>query len=196
MSKFAIVYCHPYDKSFNHAILLAVCQNLSNRAIGYTILDLYHDGFQPTYDQEELSLFHSGQTHDPLVKKYLNTLKEVDGLIIVTPVWWNDIPAMLKGFIDKVMKEGPGLSHVFTKRGVKGLLTNLKHVYVLTTSTSPTFYLRLFCGNALQGVFIKHTLRQLGIRRAHWQNFGNITHSSLKQRQKYLEYVTEETIKY
>ncbi len=85
------------------------------------------------------------------------------------------------------MKEGPGLSHVVTKTGIKGLLTNLSSAYVLTTSTSPTFYLKLFCGNGIKKIFVKTTLKQIGIRKSHWINFGNVSNSSLKQRQKYLE---------
>lgn len=93
---------------------------------------------------------------------------------------------MLKGFVDKVMKEGAGLSHTVTKWGIHGELANIKHCYLLTTSTSPTFYLRYFCGNALQKIFLNTSLKQLGIQERHWQNFGRITGSSLERRCQYL----------
>lgn len=191
MSKYLIIYCHPWNKSFNHAILTHVTHNLDVRHSNYKVIDLYAEHFQPFYDVEEMSLFHTGQTHDPKVKEYLSDLKTADKLIFITPVWWNDIPGMLKGFFDKVMKEGPGLSHTVTKTGIKGLLTNLSEAYVLTTSPSPTFYLKLFCGNAIQKVFVNTTLKQIGVHKTHWKNFGNVTHSKLERRQKYLQYTEE-----
>lgn len=191
MKKIIVVYCHPYVNSFNHAILEQVINNLKQQHLNPEMIDLYAEQFNPVYDQEELRLFHSGQTHDPLVTKYLNLLRQADGIIFITPIWWNSIPAMLKGFIDKVMKEGEGLSHTVTKTGIRGELVNLKRVYVLTTSTSPTFYLRWFCGNAIQKIFIKTTLKQLGIKSGKWQNFGGISNAKSVKRNAYLQRIAE-----
>lgn len=187
MRQAVIVYSHPYDKSFNHAVLEQVQNNLQKRNVSYEVLDLYQIRFDPTYSKQELALFHQGKTNDPFVMPYLNKIKEADSIIFITPIWWNDLPAMMKGFIDKVMKEGPGLSHTVTKTGVKGLLTNIQHAYVLTTSTSPTIYFKLFCGNGIQRIFLNQTLKQLGIRHRQWLNFGSISNSSQRRRQTYLQ---------
>ncbi|TLQ24585.1 NAD(P)H-dependent oxidoreductase [Lactiplantibacillus plantarum] len=196
MNSFLIIYCHPYQKSLNHAVLQAVENNLSQKQIQYTIIDLYQEKFQPIYDLEELRLFHTGETHDPLVEKYLNLLKKAQGVIIITPIWWNSIPGMLKGFIDKVMKEGEGLSHTVSKMGIHGCLTNLTHAYVLTTSTSPTIYFKLFMGNSIKKIFISKTLRQLGVKQGTWINFGNVTHSTLAKRQQYLQRINNYQFKF
>lgn len=181
-----IVYCHPYEKSFNHAILEAVKSNLRHQNKSFKVIDLYQDGFNSVYDKEELRLYHIGGTTDPLVKKYLKMLHETHEIIFITPFWWNYIPGMLKGFIDKVMKEGKGLSHTVTRTGIHGDLKNIKHTWVLTTSTSPTWYIRLFLGNGIKRLFINQTLRQLGMKDRHWRNFGSITNSSFNRRQQYL----------
>lgn len=191
MTQFLIIYTHPYDRSFNHAELDRVTAKLTEQGDPYQVIDLYHDGFNPAYDAEELRLFHSGQTHDPLVTQYLTQLKAADAVIFITPIWWNDLPGMLKGFIDKVMKEGAGLTHVVTKTGVKGTLTNIQKTYVLTTSTSPTFYLRFFCGNAIKKVFIRATLKQLGMQHVCWSNFGGITNASEEKRKDYLQKIVQ-----
>ncbi|TPR19552.1 flavodoxin family protein [Apilactobacillus timberlakei] len=183
---FLIVYCHPYDNSFNHAELLAIKSNLNKHNIKFNVIDLYNDNFNPVYDNEELSLFHLGKTHDSLVIKYLKLLKESTDIIFITPIWWNSIPGMLKGFIDKVMKEGKGLTHTITKTGVKGLLNNLKHTYVFTTSTTPTFYFKLAMGNSIKKIFINKTLKQLGMKHIKWFNFGGITNSKITKRKRYL----------
>lgn len=186
-----IIYCHPYDKSFNHAVLENVGNNLRQNNKDYKLIDLYKDGFVPIYDLEEMRLFHTGQTHDPLVKKYLSWLKETPEVIFITPFWWNGIPGMLKGFIDKVMKEGQGLSHTVTKTGIHGELTNVKHTYVFTTSTSPTFYLKLFLGNGIKKIFVNKTLKQLGMQDRYWYNFGGVSTSSVGRRKKYLDKIAK-----
>lgn len=103
---------------------------------------------------------------------------------------------MLKGFIDKVMKEGEGLSHTVSKMGIHGCLTNLTHAYVLTTSTSPTIYFKLFMGNSIKKIFISKTLRQLGVKQGTWINFGNVTHSTLAKRQQYLQRINNYQFKF
>lgn len=189
-----IIYCHPYDQSFNHAELEAILENLSIAHREYKVIDLYADHFNPVYSQEELRLYHQGKTADPLVTKYLKLCQQANTVIFITPLWWNSIPGMLKGFIDKVMKEGEGLSHTVTKTGVKGELTNVNHCYVLTTSSSPTFYIRYLNGNAIKRIFIKQTLRQLGFQHIIWQNFGLISDSSEKRRKKYLNKLATQQI--
>lgn len=182
-----IIYCHPYNKSFKHAVLECVENNLDQNNKNYQVIDLYKDDFNPVYDLEEMRLFHVGKTHDPLVKKYLNWLRKTPEVIFITPFWWNGVPGMLKGFIDKVMKEGKGLSHTVTKTGIHGELTNIKHTYVFTTSTSPTIYLKLFLGNGIKRIFINKTLKQLGMQDCHWYNFGGISNSSNDRRNRYLD---------
>lgn len=187
MTTILIVYCHPYNQSFNHAVLDQVIYNLRSKKIPWHLIDLYGEQFNPIYDAKELELFHDGGTHDPQVTAYLHELRTADQLIIITPVWWNSVPAMLKGFIDKVMKEGPGLSHTVTKTGVKGELTNIQRAYVFTTSTSPTLYLKYFSGNAIKKIFINKTLKQLGIGHRTWVNFGGISSSTPVRRSNYLK---------
>lgn len=156
---------------------------------------MYAEHFNPVYSTEELQLYRRGETTDPLVTKYLKLCQQADTVIFITPYWWNSIPGMLKGFIDKVMKEGSGLSHTVTKTGVKGELTNVKHCYVFTTSTSPTWYIRFFLGNAIKKVFINKTLRQLGFSNISWNNFGGVSNSSLERRRKYLAKLTKQPFK-
>ncbi len=102
MERVVIVYSHPYEKSFNHAILEQVQDNLMTKKIQYDVLDLYQVQFDPTYSKKELELFNHGETVDPLVMPYLRKIQQASTIIFITPIWWNDVPAMMKGFIDKV----------------------------------------------------------------------------------------------
>ncbi|CAH1852095.1 NAD(P)H-dependent oxidoreductase [Convivina praedatoris] len=190
---YLIVYCHPYPNSFNHAILRSVCNNLRNKGADLKVIDLYRDQFNPIYSVEELRLFSSGETVDPLIQEYWNLLTKAKTIIFITPVWWNDIPGMLKGFIDKVMKQNK--AYTVGKLGLKGNLSNIKHCYLLTTSTSPTFYLRFLMGNAVQGVFLNKTLKQLGFQHRRWQNFGMISTAKKQRLTQYLHQLSCQSFK-
>ena len=65
----------------------------------YELIDLYEDGFNPVYTKEELALFNKGQALDPLVLKYQESLASCDRLIMIFPIWWADMPAIVKGLL-------------------------------------------------------------------------------------------------
>ncbi|AUI71061.1 NAD(P)H-dependent oxidoreductase [Companilactobacillus alimentarius] len=177
-----IIYAHPYSKSFNNAILKKVSEKYKS---DYRVIDLYKEEFNPVYSSNELSLFKYGETEDDKVEEYQKILKESSKLVFIFPIWWNGMPAILKGFIDKVFKMN--FAYVDSPRGVEGLLTNIDSVDIVTSSKSPTWYLKFFSGNAIQKVFIKSTLKQAGIKNASWKNFGSIKKSTKKQREKFLK---------
>ena len=168
-----VIYAHPYTGSFNHAVLEATTTALDKANRPYDVIDLYADGFDPRYTVEELALFSDGGTLDPLVTRYQELIKGAARLIVITPIWWNDLPGMLKGFFDKVMKQK--WAYDPTPSGVKGRLTHIEQMLVLTTSTSPTWYMRYLAGNAMGSVFLGATAKQLGIQRRRWINFGQVS---------------------
>lgn len=177
-----VVLTHPYAESFAHATYQTIRNVLEERGQSWTGIDLWADGFDPRYSPEELRLFREGDTTDPLVTRYQEILERTSDLVFVFPVWWNDVPATCKGFIDKVMKQQ--WAYLPTPAGVKGKLGHIKTVTVLTTSTGPTWYQRLVCGNPIGKVFVGTTLRQLGIKRRRWVNLGRISDRSEKARSR------------
>ncbi|MCI1641960.1 MAG: NAD(P)H-dependent oxidoreductase [Actinomyces sp.] len=186
-----IVYAHPYPGSFSRAVLEAATAGAADAGRETEVIDLCADGFAPAYDESELALFHEGGTRDPLVERYQRLLERADALVLIAPVWWNDIPAILKGFIDKVMKQK--WAYEPTATGTRGVLgTWIRSVTVLTTSTSPTWYLRAACGNPIGSVLLGSTFRQLGVRRRRWLNLGRISGGGAQRRGKHLARVRRE----
>lgn len=182
-----VVYAHPYTCSFNHAVLEAATTALDRASRPYDVIDLHADGFDPRYTTEELALFGRGETLDPLVTRYQELIEGAGRLVIIAPIWWNELPGMLKGFIDKVMKQK--WAYEPAPSGVKGRLTHIEQVLVLTTSTSPTWYLRYLAGNAVGSVFLGATAKQLGMRGRRWVNLGQVGKSSGHRRADHLEKV-------
>lgn len=184
MSQTLIIYAHPYPQSFNGAILAQVKKTLASKNKPYDVIDLCADNFDPRYSLEELALYSRGETVDPLVKQYQDKILQAGSLIFIAPIWWSDVPAILKGFIDKVMKKN--FAYTDGNMGLKGLLTHIGSATIITTSAAPTWYLRLFCGNAIKKVFLKAALKQVGITRGKWLNCGRVSLISQEEREKFL----------
>lgn len=187
MTRVVIVYTHPYEGSFGNAILGAVESALQANSVDYEVIDLHGDAFDPRYTTEELALFKEGKTLDPLVERYQAILERASDLIFINPIWWYDVPATLKGFIDKVMKME--WAYVPGALGLEGRLTHIRTATAITTSTGPTWYLRLFAGNVVHKVFLNTTLKAVGIQRTRWVNLGRVTEGGQRRREGFLERV-------
>lgn len=144
--KTTIIYAHPYEESFNHAILSKEINLFSKKNHDLTVIDLYKDEFNPVFSKKELHLFHEGKTSDSLVRKYQKILQKTDQLVFIFPIWWNEAPAIITGFINKVMT--PDFAYHDMSHGIKGLLNSIRDVTVITTPKSPTWYLKFFAGNS------------------------------------------------
>ncbi|MCD7819243.1 MAG: NAD(P)H-dependent oxidoreductase, partial [Lachnospiraceae bacterium] len=100
--KATIVYAHPWENSFNSAVL----KEAENAMGDYELIDLYADEFNPVMSKAELAVYGRGKFLDPLVEKYNRILDDTDRIIFIFPIWWYDMPAIMRGFLDKVMLEG------------------------------------------------------------------------------------------
>ena len=97
-----IIFAHPWHGSFNKSILNSVTETLDKKKDEYTVIDLNKDKFNPVMTEEELALYSQGKSIDPLVEKYQEILKKTDEIILIFPIWWSSMPAILKGFFDKI----------------------------------------------------------------------------------------------
>jgi NAD(P)H dehydrogenase (quinone) len=97
------ILCHPRPGSFNLALAATARQKLE--AMGHKVLlhDLYKEGFDPVLGAPELARSYS---LDGLVQIHCQQLAACDGLLIFHPDWWGQPPAMLKGWIDRVFRQG------------------------------------------------------------------------------------------
>lgn len=176
-----IVYCHPYEMSLSAAVLTAVEAGLDRAGRTFEVCDLHADGFDPVLRAPDLALYGEGGTNDELVRRYQGQLSRARHLVLVAPVWWNDIPAMLKGWIDKVMLVG--FSWEATGHGLSGTLGRIiESVDVFTTSAEPTEHLRA----AVEATLMDGTFAQLGVERRAWHNFGGIDQSTPEGRKGWL----------
>lgn len=190
MKKTVIVYYHPYAGSFCHAILEAAMQGAKSRGSEVDVIDLGADEFNPVMSGADLLAFRKHEMVDEQALAYVDRIKQADELVIVFPIWWELMPAMVKGFIDKVIFPGSTYDYTHGGKGMRTLLTNLSRVQVYCTMNTPGWLYRTLFGNAIHRALILGTLRKSGLRNVHLKTFYGVKGSSDKQRAKWLATVT------
>lgn len=184
--KTVIVYAHPWDKSYNFFILQSLVEGLGQSGHDIDLIDLYKEGFNPVLGKEELSLYSQGKFADPRIGEYQKRLEQAEHLFFVFPVWWYDVPAILKGFLDRVLLKN--WAYEYSPAGLpKGKLAFIKNATVITTMKSPGWYYRLMYGNSIKNSFIKGTLKFCGIKKIKWIKIGNIENIGSQKRISQLE---------
>lgn len=98
-----VVYCHPNPESFTAAVRNVVLERLEQAGAEIRLNDLYAEGFEPILTREELSNYLNSNRNRECVDQYCANLEWCDTLILVYPTWWYGLPAMLKGWLDRVL---------------------------------------------------------------------------------------------
>jgi putative NADPH-quinone reductase len=128
------VHAHPSPDSFNRALFDTACRTLRAPGHDVTAIDLYEEGFRAEMSPAELAAYH---TERPIcsadVERHAALVRRSDVLLFVYPTWWMGLPAILKGWLDRVLVPGvafhldprtnrvrPGLGHV---RRIVGITT-------------------------------------------------------------------------
>ena len=131
-----VLYCHPLENSFNAAIHRTAVQAL--RGAGHEVddCDLYAEGFDPVLSREERLVYHDLSRNRESVEPHVQRLLQAQALMLVFPVWSFGLPAMLKGYIDRVFV--PGVSFHLVEGGPsRPGLTHLRHIVGIATYGSP-----------------------------------------------------------
>ena len=111
-----VVYCHPNDRSFASALHQMVLKALRSSGHEVTDLDLYTEDFRPVMSREERKEYEDPAQYRETVKEYALQLAETDAIVAVYPTWWYGLPAILKGYFDRV--RAPGIAFDIGADGV------------------------------------------------------------------------------
>jgi len=178
-----IVYAHPDPNSYNHAVLASVKRGLNDGGHDVSVIDLYADNYDPVlvFDTNVQRTDLDAQT-----EAYQGRIAQAEHLIFIYPVWWYGLPAVLKGFFDRVLT--PGFAYDTSGRLPKGLLSD-KSAWGLYTMGSPGWYVTLCRGNAEWTTVRDGILKFCGIRRIKKMRFAGMNTSSQKRRERWLAYV-------
>ena len=135
--KCLIIYAHPNIASFNHAIMETISEELKKSNKDFEVRDLYKIGFNPVLSAEDLAAIQNGKVPND-IKTEQEHIRSSDTLIFVFPIWWSSMPAILKGYIDRVFSLK--FAYDITADGGIGLLKGKKVFIVSTTGASKEDY--------------------------------------------------------
>ena len=138
-----VVCAHPHAASLNHAITEAAVGGFERAGHDVTVLDLYALGFAPAMSAAERAAYHSDRPLvDPMTHEHATLVQAADMLTFVYPTWWSMPPAVLKGWLERVLV--PGVAFRFDAAGrVRPALTNVRRIVGISTYGAPWTYVKV-----------------------------------------------------
>lgn len=177
--KVMVVLAHPNPESLNHAIANEVIETLTSNGHAVIFHDLYQEAFDPNLPYQEII----GEPIDPVVLNHCQELLACEGIVVVHPNWWEQPPAILKGWIDRVLRIG--VAYRFDQGRPVGLL-NLKTAIVLNTSNTPEEREINYFGDPLENLWGKCTFLFCGAQNFYRRMFIGVVTSTPELRSKWL----------
>ena len=179
MKKVFLVYGHYNDKSFNAAIKDTFIKNVKKNGHDVDCVDLYKEKFNPVY---------AGEEPDEIVLDHQKRREISDVIVLIAPIWNFRMPAILEGWIDKVL--APPWAFKFKKLfGNYGYpIGNLKgkKAIVFCTYGSPQFAIRTFFLNMPTKRLRRGVFNICGITDVIYKRFFAVPFVSDEKRKKYL----------
>lgn len=142
--KALVLVAHPCDDGFSHAVARRAEDGL--RAAGHEVdtIDLYAEGFRAAMSLEERLAYETSEPIlDPQVAEHAERLQRAQILVFVYPTWWAGMPAILKGWLDRVMVPGVGFVFDERTRKVRPGLTGVRRIVGISTYGSPWLAVKL-----------------------------------------------------
>lgn len=155
-----IIYAHPGHTGHHGYFLDQVISLLDNKNIAYEVLDLYALNYDPILKADELG---SRATHkiSEITLDYQEKVKNADKLIFIYPTWWQGMPAILKGFFDRVFSSGFAFIY---KGGLPVALLKGKKAAVFSATGGPKIINKFLLGERGMKIIIKNILGFCGIK--------------------------------
>jgi putative NADPH-quinone reductase len=183
--RISLILAHPDPESFNHAIAQTVVDAL--KANGYRVFfhDLYQEKFDPRLNLEELA---KDAILPAVIRKHCDEIIAANGVIIVHPNWWGQPPAILKGWVDRVIR--PGVAYKFLEgdngEGIPKGLLKARAALVFNTSNTETQREKDVFGDPLETIWKNCIFGLCGITNFHRRMFNVIVTSTEDQRRDWL----------
>ena len=184
--KVSVILAHPDQASLNHALAQTSLSAL--KVLGHEVYfhDLYREQFDPILPKEELP--SSASLSEPIAT-YCREISESDGIVLIHPNWWGQPPAILKGWIDRVLRAG--VAYRFLEgdsgEGIPLGLLRAQTAVIFNTSNTPAEREKAVFGDPLQALWQTCTLEFCGVKAIRRVMFGVVVTSTPKQRTEWLK---------
>ncbi|MBI2771416.1 MAG: NAD(P)H-dependent oxidoreductase [Burkholderiales bacterium] len=155
-----VVYCHPVETSFAAALHAEVVANL--KTAGHTVddCDLYAEGFNPVLSREERLGYHDVPSNQVALADYIERLRKAEAIVFCFPTWCFGLPAMLKGYFDRLFMPGVAFD-ISDPANVKPMLTHIKRISAVVTYGRPR-WVAWYMGDPPRKIITRYMKRLTG----------------------------------
>lgn len=189
MSKYLIIFANPSHEGHGGYILKKIEERLKDSSIDYSVIDLYQAEYSPVLKPEE-SRSLPERIVAPETTRYQEKISQANRLIFIYPVWWQNMPAILKGFIDRTLSSGFAFKYLI---GLPVPLLKGKKAAVFCTTASPQVYSSIFKRQQAANILSRDALNFCGISSKNFL-FGGAR--KLESNRSKLDRVAEQIINY
>ncbi|SJN45105.1 NAD(P)H-dependent oxidoreductase [Sphingobacterium faecium] len=186
MKKIVIINGHPNADSFNFSLVKAYIDGAKQSGAEIRAITIANLDFNPN-----LQFGYSKRMDlEPDLLEAWEMILWADHLVWIHPVWWGGLPAITKGFIDRLFLPGMAFKYrpnsVFWDRLLKG-----KTAHIITTMDQPGWYYHLVYARPSVNQLIKSTLQFCGVSPVKVTYIGIVKTSDEKLRKTWIEKVTK-----
>ncbi len=180
--KILIINAHPYDQSLGTAIASAYEKGAKEAGAEVKRINLYDLKFDPILHKG----YHEIQELEPDLKMAQEAITWAEHLVFVYPIWWLNIPALFKGFIDRIILPGFGFKYASSKLFPEKLLKN-KSARLLVTMDAPVWFNWLMYGNGGKSSLCGGVLGFCGVGPVCCTNFDKVKFRGPKEIESWLK---------
>jgi len=193
--KISVILAHPIAGSFNHAIASRAVKVLKRSGHDVLFHDLCQERFDPLLTGAE---FAREATLPPEIHRHCREISEADGIVIVHPNWWGQPPAILKGWVDRVIR--PGVAYEFLEgdkgEGIPKGLLKARAALVFNTSNTPGERERDVFSDPLETLWKNCVFGLCGVENVYRKMFCVVVTSSAGERGQWLQEVEDSLCRY
>ncbi|MEU3861379.1 NAD(P)H-dependent oxidoreductase [Streptomyces sp. NPDC028722] len=190
--RIGVYLAHPRPGSFNHAVFGAVVAELGDRGCHVLAHDLYAEGFAPALTPDETgTVLSATPARDAQVELHRSEVATLDALVLIHPNWWGMPPAVLTGWVQRVL--APGVAYKLdTADGEPAGLLKAGRALVLNTSDTPADREESEFGDPLQRIWAACVLPYVGVTDVRRVVFRTVTDSADETRASWLRQARRE----
>jgi putative NADPH-quinone reductase len=186
----AVVLAHPNPDSFAHELARRATVGLRAGGHDVELVDLHAIGFRAAMSTAEREAYHGDSPIlDPLVRAQADLVRSVDALVFVYPTWWSGLPAILKGWLERVLVPGVGFRFDERSGKVRPGLANVRHLIGISTYGSPRWYVRAINDNGRR-TLMRALRLSCGLRTSRrWLGMYAIDTTTARQRDEFAAHI-------
>lgn len=189
--RISVILAHPDPASFNAAIAQTAVQTLTANGHQVCFHDLYQEKFDALLPAAEMI---RKADLPPVIKQHCDEIAAAEGIVIVHPNWWGQPPAILKGWVDRVIRQGVAYEFLDgdSGEGIPNGLFRARTAVVYNTSNTETEREQNVFNDPLETIWKNCIFGLCGVADVHRRTFNVIITSTQSLRENWLHTVTQD----